>query len=737
MMVVYMKPGFFAKTGSGYHIVIFPIFIIILSLISADALAGSDKSLFRDDQDAPWHIVADTIEYDPETKQYVAKGNVTITKDDRKLSADFVRFDHSTMEVLAEGNMVMTAGEDILTGSRVEMDMKTETGTIYDAGIFLKENHFYIKGDKIQKVGKDTYTAHKASISACDGDTPAWKITGRNLKVTIEGYAFVTHAALWAKKTPVFYTPFFVFPVKQKRQSGLLLPQTGYSDRKGAEYNQPFYWAINESSDATFYLHYMEKRGAKMGLEYRYVLDRLSKGTLMCDFLEDRNPSEPETRNTDRYWFRMKHDQALPAGVSAKLDIDISGDQDYLDEFREGYTGFDKTEAFFSKNFGRELDDYNDLLRVSSLSLGKTWHNYSLNTGVRWYDDVRENDTDTTLHKLPFIRFDSLKQQVHGTPLYWKLDSGYTYFYREDGTKGHRTDIYPRFSLPWRFKNYVMSDLSLGLRETLWHIKKEDAEETTLSRHLYDIKLDISSNLSKVFPLGVKLSGFMEKFGFSPGITRIESMIKPEIVYEYIPDQQQEKYPEFDSLGRIEKKNRITCSVTNIFSAKSENSGYRPFCRFKLAQSYDISETDPSMRTNPLGKQHFLPIYGEIEMNPGPFLSLYADAEWSHYENEFKSCNVALNLSDQRGDRIFVSHRRTQDLTESVYADINIKVSDKFSAYADYERNLYDGKEIKNSLGFLYTAQCWSMDFHHTNEAGDHRYAFMINLYGLGGLGSR
>jgi len=43
---ILMKPGFFAKTGSGYHIVIFPIFIIILSLIPADG--GSGKSLFRD-----------------------------------------------------------------------------------------------------------------------------------------------------------------------------------------------------------------------------------------------------------------------------------------------------------------------------------------------------------------------------------------------------------------------------------------------------------------------------------------------------------------------------------------------------------------------------------------------------------------------------------------------------------------------------------------------------------------
>jgi len=466
---------------------------IILFLISADAFAEFDK-LFRDDPNAPWHITAEVVEYDGKTAEYIATGNVTISRNDKKLIADFVRFNSKTMEALAEGHVMMTAGEDVLTGSRIEIDLKTETGAIYDASIFLKENHFYIKGNKIQKVGKETYTAHKASISACDGDVPAWKITGKNLKVTINGYAVVKHAALWAKKVPVMYTPFFFFPVKLKRQTGLLTPRVGHSDRKGIEYAQPFYWAINESSDATFYLHYMEKRGNKMGLEYRYILDSQSKGTLMFDFLNDRNgtefeiwDSEFEIEDSDRYWFRMKHDQAMPFGFSGKIDIDIASDGDYLHEFRDGYTGFDKTEAYFSKTFGRELDDYNDPVRVSSVSLNKIGGSYSLNAGARWYDDtLSRNNTETALHKLPFIRFNSLKQRILKTPLYWKLDSEYTYFYRKDGARGHRADVYPRFLLPVRLGNYATFEPSIGLRETVWHVshglEQDVSEKDTLKQ---------------------------------------------------------------------------------------------------------------------------------------------------------------------------------------------------------------------------------------------------------------
>ncbi len=262
--------------------------LFILILVLGPASAKGQPNPFQDDASVPWHIVADEMDYDDQAKVYIGRGNVNITKKDKNLNADYVRFNQNTMEVFAKGHVVMMVGENIITGTSMEMNLDAETGTIYNGTVFVDENHFYIKGDKIQKVGKDAYAADKASISTCDGDSPAWKITGRNLKVTVEGYGFVKHAALWAKKVPVLYTPFLVFPVKLKRQTGLLTPLVGYSDRKGGEYLQPLFWAINESSDATFYAHYMSSRGEKLGLEYRYVLDEQSKGILMYDSLDDR-----------------------------------------------------------------------------------------------------------------------------------------------------------------------------------------------------------------------------------------------------------------------------------------------------------------------------------------------------------------------------------------------------------------------------------------------------------------
>ncbi len=725
--------------------------LVFLTFIPVCVCAGMQDKFFEDDSTEPWHVFADEISYDNKADHYIAKGYVIITKKNRKLTADFIGFNCNTMEVLAVGHVIMTAGEDVLIGDRMEMDLEAETGTIYNGTVFLKENHFYIKGNKIKKLGKNSYFVDKAGLTTCDGENPAWKITGNNLKVTLEGYGFVNHATLWAKKVPLLYVPFFVFPAKQKRQSGLLPPQLGYSKRKGEEYNQPFYWAINESSDATFYLYHMGRRGDKVAFEYRYVLDNDSKGTLMYDFLKDKkvdNGIQSEEwayteddvlrPNTDRYWLRWKHDQAMPFGFSAKLDMDIISDQDYLHEFKNGYTGFEKTSDYYYLNFGRNIDEYDDSTRVNSLSINKSWSQYSFNAELRWYDNVinrRQEDTDTTLHKLPLIGFNALKRKILNTPFYMDFDSEYTYSYSKDGNRLHRMDLYPRFYLLCNFGNYFSFEPSLGVRETIWYVDdysdREVEAHNILNRQIYDINLDLSTGIYKIYDINGK------------NLDRIKHSIKPQIIYSYTPEQDQKEYPD-----SIEKNNLVTCSITNTFTSRSKENaeqkngvadekndepasyGYNEFCRFLIKQSYNIGEERDD---NP---EPFSPIYAELELSPVKYLSLKADAEWCRYEDSFLSRNVAVTLSDYRGDKLFVEHRYTFDSSESVYYNIDLILSDSLEAFCEYERNIYNSRNIKTGIGFLYKSQCWSIKCSYDDNENDRKYGFIVSLYGLGEIGS-
>jgi len=456
----------------------------------------------------------------------------------------------------------------------------------------------------------------------------------------------------------------------------------------------------------------------------------------------------------------MKSDQSMPLGFSAKLDIDIVSDQDYLHEFKRGYTGFEKTDMYFGEDFGRGLDDYNDPIRVNRLNLNRRWSKYSLNAEARWYDDVitrRQKDTDPTLQKLPLVELNASKYPILKSPFYFDLDSEYTHFYRIDGTKGHREDVHPRVYLPLRYRYYFTFEPSFGWRQTAWHIDKyqdpSPERDRTLYREIYDIKSDLSTEIYNVYSLNGK------------GLKLIKHAVRPQIVYDYIPDQDQEKYPNyFDSLDRIGRKNLLTYSLTNTFTSRSikhtvekgehqvgkidkpiekkerpqeeeiekpPSYKYRQFFRFKLEQSYDINkanEDDP---------EPFSLIKGELGITPIEYFSMNADAKWSQYENQFQSHNVAVNISDKRGDKLSVEHRYRRDSIESIYTDFILRISDRLSAYTDYEYNILKEEEIKFGLGLLYQGQCWAIELSYTDEENDRRYELMLNLYGIGGFGTK
>jgi LPS-assembly protein len=314
-----------------------------------------------------------------------------------------------------------------------------------------------------------------------------------------------------------------------------------------------------------------------------------------------------------------------------------------------------------------------------------------------------------------------------------------------------QNSVHPRLYLPLRYKHYFTFEPSLGVRETAWRINEDENTSTEndwkLHRELYDVTLDLSTELFHIYHINGK------------GIDKIKHSIRPQIVYNYIPDDPDlSLYPNFEEeIDRIEKKNWVTYSITNTFTSKSKKYTlkrdkyqkseynepsyiYREFCRFKFEQSYDINEAkegNPENWANKEEKRPFSPIYGELELAPGNYFSMQADAKWCQYESDFLSHNVAINISDKRGDNLFVEYRYTEeDSIKSLYTDFLVKISDRLSAYSSYERNIYDRKTMKSSFGFLYNAQCWSIKLGYTHEENDHRYTFMINLHGLGGFGS-
>lgn len=761
--ILKMLMGFVSPCRGGFqtrHVQSIIIVLLIVLFITIPAHA---------EDEAPWHIVADTLSYDKTSGITTAEGDVVVTHMDKTLTSEFLEYDNKGESVFARGNVEMKSRGDSSKADRMLLNLSKDTGVLYNGSVFMEMNHVYIKGDEIRKIDENTYTADKVSITTCDGDNPDWKFTGHDLSMTIEGYGTIYNAAFWTKKIPVLYSPFLVFPVKIKRQTGLLAPEFGMSDRKGFEYLQPFFWAINESSDATINNRYIEKRGNMTGLEYRYMLSETSKGLLFFDYLKDSeidDGTEETTEkwgyedstirdNRNRYWFRMKQDQTLPGNAVLKVDVDVVSDQDYLREFSDMKNGFDASKSNFLSDFGRDIEANDDAVRTNSLIFTKNWSTYSLNASTIWYDNVVkrvDHLADSTLQNLPNVEFASSRRQIFSSPLYYDFVTEYDYLFRKDtddnNRTGQRADLYPKVILPLRYKNWLSIENTAALRSTTWYIGNDtntsDDFDGTHNRQIYNLSSDFSTNFYRIFNTG------------SEGIDRIRHAFTPKLTYNFTPEKDQNEYPYFDSLDRIARANTLTLSLNNTLTSRSkllEEEGekksdkpnpkkfsYNQFCRFKLEQVYDINEAnenDPALFLNGVSREPFWPLYGEIEFIPFDYISFDADAKWSHYDQQLLEGNAALSLKDKRGDLLSLEHRYTHDSVKYLRSYLLLNLNDKLSVYGLNERNLMEREDLKSSAGFIYTSQCWGVEVDYTHKPGDRRYALTFQLSGLGEFGAK
>ncbi len=554
----------------------------------------------------------------------------------------------------------------------------------------------------------------------------------------------------------------------------------------------------------TFYNDYMVERGNKMGAELRYKLDPATKGTIMYDYLNDDKVDDgkgdnskdygyPEDnflrRNETRYWFRMKHDQGLPFDFRGRLDLDLVSDQDYLTEFRRGLTGYENARDMFRGDFGRDIDDYNDPVRTNQAVFTKNWHHSTLTGGIVWLDDSTKTradgqpSVDTTLQRLPLAVWDAVKQPLGPTPFQISADTEWQYFYSDDNTKGLRFDVQPRIYLPFSLGDYLYVEPSAGIRQTAWFIdryqdigdaqqqaleeqlgrslKEESEKDDSQYRTLYDLKLDVSTELSGVYDIGG---------------TRLDALrhtLRPRVIYDYTPLDDQDDLPAFisqtedgdpiplnDRVNRINPQNLITYSLVNTLTSKfrdspadnekapeeNETEGgykYNDFLRLEVKQSYNIRIARSDDRKRP-----FSPIRAELELNPRKYLSLKAEVSYDTYDLSFVQRDIRATLTSPRGDELSVDYRydkRKFDFTGSEFLDKNIqsitagakiKLPYNFTAYGSTEHNLNDNKRIESMVGLIYEAQCWSLDVNYTDtENNDKALAFNVTLKGLGSYG--
>ncbi|HEY9466655.1 MAG TPA: putative LPS assembly protein LptD, partial [Vicinamibacterales bacterium] len=183
------------------------------------------------------------------------------------LFADQVEMFKDTNRVIAQGNVVFASAEGRLSADRLEYDVATGTGTFHDAqglmslGAQADRRQFgnqdadvYFYGEMIERLGPRKYRLTRGAFTTCVQPTPRWEVASGSVTLNLNDYAIAKGTTLRVKGVPVMYLPMIYYPIREdQRSTGFLLPTYGTSTVRGQAISNAFFWAINRSTDATFF----------------------------------------------------------------------------------------------------------------------------------------------------------------------------------------------------------------------------------------------------------------------------------------------------------------------------------------------------------------------------------------------------------------------------------------------------------------------------------------------------
>ncbi len=227
--------------------------------------------------DEPVTFSADSVEYDKNNALVTATGHVEAWQNGHVLRADKVTFDRNTGVAAATGNVVLLEPDgEVIFADYAEMHNNMNDGILKDMRALLQQNG-RLAANGAQRTGGQINELSKIVYSVCnacstDPSRPLlWQIRAASAVQDLEHKRIeYRDATLDMFGIPVAYFPYFWHADPSvKRLSGILPPVLGNSSNIGAYYGQPYYWVIDDQSDATFTPMITSRAGPQIDAEYR------------------------------------------------------------------------------------------------------------------------------------------------------------------------------------------------------------------------------------------------------------------------------------------------------------------------------------------------------------------------------------------------------------------------------------------------------------------------------------
>nr|WP_227687323.1 LPS assembly protein LptD [Psychrobacter fjordensis] len=525
--------------------------------------AGATNSL--ENNRAPLFTESDYGYYDSVDYAELS-GNVIINQGTQQIAAEKVSLDLSKGVAAAQGSVMFTdqatgqkvplnnvpnqamnntqaslserASQGGLIGVADSLNYNTETGqstaeNVAFASVDLQA-HGYAK--RLNRPNDSHYELDNVMFSTCPPMNRKWQFDAKTIDLDTEtgrGEAYDTTFRI--ADIPVFYLPYFNFPIDSRRSSGFLLPNVGISSETGLEVDVPYYLNLAPNYDATLNTHIYTDRNPMLSGEFRYLTENYGKGTVTGSYLPNDNEYDDENRSSlfyDHTW----ESKSIPR-LSGDLKYSYVSDSDYLDDFDT--LGLSDSTVNLPRR--ARLNYYNDYV-TGELKL-ETFQTLDAFDS----DGDALEDKDKPYSRLPQLTLNYRIPTNNNFEITGVSDSAYFKKSIDDGSETEKsgTRLYNKISASYPIESswgYIKPKLSL---QHLYTAYDEDslednslsAEDGSLSAFVPQASIDAGLHLYRA---GSPFGAFDDTMGGY-------QLLNPRLKYTYAPYEDQNDIPNFNT----------------------------------------------------------------------------------------------------------------------------------------------------------------------------------------------
>jgi len=549
----------------------------------------------RHEHEAPVNVTGQETIYDSRTDTFVVKGDAVMTQGGSVLKADEIDIMRRDRQARAIGHVHLIDPEVEMWATEGTINITNETMVLYNAKVLAKKDIYHLEGQEITKLEGQTYEVKKGFFTTCgcEKGTPDWSINADQMTVNMGHTGTAQNATFNVAGYPLVKTPYFIFPADSSRHSGLLSGREGQSGLRGFQWFQPYYIAINKSSDATVALDVETSQRIGGLAEYRLVNGKddylwvdgafynesIRSDKNRLDDTVDNQIADPHIP-VDRYGIIGMTRQHLTDDLIAYGDAVSVSDSLYLREMNV-WT--------LSRGFGNNFGSMRNA--ASNFGLLDQFEDAFVRLQGTWNQDLIQPQ-DFALQRLPDLTVAG-RQELFNNLMFADYDAQAVDFYRYQGIDGLRLDANPRVTLPWRLGDYLTGYGQVGSQaafydtsghninilpvgstptvpnptcangggaELIWNncaaLSAFTAEGET-ARIIPYAKAGISTLLDRVYDVKWK------------SIDKLKNTIEPFASYYYVPNIYQGNMPLFDSFDRLNSRSLVTYGFTTRLFAKS------------------------------------------------------------------------------------------------------------------------------------------------------------------------